>query len=113
MAAAASAPEMSMFRQFSFLSFHTALDAFTAVTKADPTGIIPMSHDVTNNLAQVSEVDGNTVQEMLRAAGINVEGETVTLPLQEEWLAEAFEPLEGGSEVYVDEDYASFSSPPD
>ncbi|WP_114944395.1 hypothetical protein [Microvirga calopogonii] len=85
MAAATPAIEMGMFRQFSFLSFHTALDAFMAVTKADPTGIIPISHDVTNNLVQVSEVDGNTVQEMLRAAGINVKGESVTLELGEVW----------------------------
>jgi hypothetical protein len=38
MAAADPATEMGMFRQFSFLSFHTALDAFMAVTKADPVG---------------------------------------------------------------------------
>jgi hypothetical protein len=108
MAAAAPATEMGMFRQFSFLSFHTALDAFMAVTKADPTGIIPISHDVTNNLVQVSEVDGNTVQEMLRAAGVNVEGETVTVPPQEVWVAEPFEPRDGGSEDYVDEDHGLF-----
>jgi hypothetical protein len=108
MAAATPATEMGIFRQFSFLSFHTALDAFTGVAKADPAAIIPVSHDVINNLVQVSEVDGNTAQEMLRAAGINVEGETVSLRLQEVWVAEPFEPLEGGSEDYVDEDHGLF-----
>jgi hypothetical protein len=63
---------------------------------------------VINSLVQVSEVDGNTVQEMLRAAGVNIEGETVTLPLQEVWLAEPFEPIDGGSEDYVDEDHGLF-----
>jgi hypothetical protein len=108
MAAVAPATEMGIFRQFSFLSFHTAMDAFTAVTNADPAGIIPVSHDVINNLVQVSEVDGNTVQEMLRAAGINVEGETVSLPLQEVWVAETFEPLDYGFEDYVDEEHGLF-----
>jgi hypothetical protein len=108
MAAAAPATEMGIFRQFSFLSFHTALDAFMAVTKDDPTGMIPISHDVINNLVQVSKVDGNTVQEMLRAAGINVEGETVSLPLQEVWVAETFEPLDYGFEDYVDEEHGLF-----
>jgi hypothetical protein len=99
---------MGIIRQFSFLSFHTALDAFTAVTNADPAGIIPLSHDVINNLVQVSEVDGNTVQEMLRAAGINVEGETVSLPLQEVWVFEPLAPLDDGFEDYVDEEHGLF-----
>lgn len=83
--------DMGMFRQFSFLSFHTALDAFMAVTKADPAGIIPVSHDVINMRVQVSEADGTTVQEMLRAAGFNVEGETVSLPVCEVWGPETLE----------------------
>ncbi|WP_262029749.1 hypothetical protein [Microvirga sp. Mcv34] len=108
MAAAAPATEMGMFRQFSFLSFHTAMDAFTAVTNADPAGIIPVSHDVINNMVQVSEVDGNTVQEMLRAAGINVEGETVSLPLQDVWVIEAFETPDYAFEDYIDEEHGLF-----
>lgn len=110
MAAAAPATEMGIFRQFVFATFLTSLDAYMAVVTSDPEGKIAISHDVIGNRIQVADGDGDIVQTLMRDAGFAVQGETVTLPVNEVWVVDP-KVLKGlDFEDYVDEEHGLFRS---
>ena len=110
MAATAPAIEMGLFRQFAFATFLTSLDAYMAVVKSDPEGKIAISHDVIGNRIQVADEDGDVVQTLMRDAGFAVQGETVSLPVDEVWVVDP-KVLKGlDFEDYVDEEHGLFRS---
>lgn len=110
MAAAAPAIEKGVFRQFAFSTFLTSLDAYMAVVISDPEGKIAISHDVVENRIQVADEDGDTVQTLMRDAGFAVQGETVTLPVNEVWVVDPKELKGLDFEDYVDEEHGLFRS---
>jgi hypothetical protein len=110
MAAATPATEMGIFRQFAFATFLTSLDAYMAVVSSDHEGKIAISHDVEGNRIRVADEDGETVQTLMRDGDFGVQGETVTLPVDEVWVVDP-KVLEGLEfEDYVDEEHGLFGS---
>ncbi|MBM1175044.1 hypothetical protein [Microvirga arabica] len=77
---------------------------------SDPEGKIAISHDVIGNRIHVADEDGDLVQTLMRDAGFAVQGETVTLPVDEVWVVDP-KFLEGlDFEDYVDEEHGLFRS---